>query len=186
MLLRLAHEPNGDWYTWSEHYDRGAPIPGNTAATYVRAWRHVHALFAAAGAANVAWVWSPNLRDYPAGNRADRYYPGDDVVDWVGIDAYNGGARPPRLDRHRAADRAALPALRGAQARHAAGGGDQRRRQAGGVVDGLAAELPQRYPAVKAVVWFDSAEWQIDHVAAGVRGVRADGGRARVQRTAAG
>src|SRR3954453_12351284 len=34
VLLRLAHEPNGDWYTWSAHYDRGRPIPGNTAASY--------------------------------------------------------------------------------------------------------------------------------------------------------
>ena len=163
VLLRLAHEPNGDWYTWSEHYDRGAPIPGNTAATYVRAWRHVHAVFAAAGAANVAWVWSPNARDYPAGNRAERYYPGDDVVDWVGIDAYNGVPRR-RLDGigpliaplyHRYAERkpVMLPEV-------AASDGDGRRAA---WIDGLAAELPQRYPAVKAVVWFDRAEWQIDH-----------------------
>jgi hypothetical protein len=29
-------------------------------------------------------------------------------------------------------------------------------------VAGLAAELPRRYPEVKAVVWFSKAEWRID------------------------
>jgi hypothetical protein len=163
VLLRLAHEPNGDWYTWSEAYDRGPRIPGNTAAAYVRAWRHVHAVFAAAGADNVAWVWSPNFRDYPAGNRAERYYPGDDVVDWVGIDAYNGvpggqwtGVGPliaPLYQRF-----ARRKPLMLSEVGTSAGGG---RRAAW--IDGLAAELPARYPAVRAVVWFDRAAWEIDH-----------------------
>ena len=163
VLLRLAHEPNGDWYTWSAAYDRGRPVPGNTAATYVRAWRHVHAVFAAAGADNVAWVWSPNFRDFPAGNRAERYYPGDDVVDWVGIDAYNGTRGEPWTGigpliaplYHRYAPR--KPIL---LSEVGSTDGDGRRP---GWIDALAAELPHRYPAVKGVVWFDKAEWQIDH-----------------------
>ncbi len=53
VLLRFAHEMNGTWYPWA------GGINGNTAAQYVAAWRHVHDIFAAAGATNVRWVWSP-------------------------------------------------------------------------------------------------------------------------------
>ncbi|MEX5256827.1 glycosyl hydrolase [Kocuria arenosa] len=45
VVLRFAHEMNGHWYPW------GAGVQGNTADQYVRAWHHVHATFAAAGAA---------------------------------------------------------------------------------------------------------------------------------------
>ena len=48
------------------------------------AWRHVHELFAAQGV-RAFWVWSPNA-DAFAGARGgvDRYWPGDDYVDWIG------------------------------------------------------------------------------------------------------
>jgi parallel beta-helix repeat protein len=56
---------------------------------YVAAWRHVHDLFAAAGV-RAFWVWSPNAAAF-AGARGgvDRYWPGDDYVDWVGADGFN-------------------------------------------------------------------------------------------------
>ena len=53
VRLRFAQEMNGDWYPW------GAGTNGNTPAEFVSAWRHVHDIFAAAGATNVQWVWSP-------------------------------------------------------------------------------------------------------------------------------
>jgi Glycosyl hydrolase family 26 len=165
VLLRLAHEPNGDWYTWSAHYDRGPRVAGNTAATYVSAWRHVHEVFADAGAGNVAWVWSPNFRDFPAENGADHYYPGDDVVDWVGIDAYNGGSSTSgtawtgigQLIGPLYAAYAPRKPIMLTEVGSADAGGDK-----AAWVDGLAAELPARFPAVKAVVWFDKAEWRVD------------------------
>lgn len=52
---------------------------------YVKAYRHIHQIFVNNGVNNVDWVWSFN----PAGsNDPVPYYPGDDVVDWIGIDAY--------------------------------------------------------------------------------------------------
>ena len=55
------------------------------------AWRHVHELFAAQGV-RAFWVWSPNA-DAFAGARGgvDRYWPGDDYVDWIGADGFNWG-----------------------------------------------------------------------------------------------
>jgi hypothetical protein len=71
LLLRWGHEMElNDLYPWS------ARAPG----TYRAAYRRVVELFRREGATNVQWVWSP------AGNpEASPYYPGDDVVDYVGL-----------------------------------------------------------------------------------------------------
>jgi hypothetical protein len=82
LVIRLAHEMNGDWYPW------GVGIPGNTAADYVAAYRHVHQVVTAAGARNVVWVWAPNLIDADPSIALAPLYPGDDVVDWVGLSGY--------------------------------------------------------------------------------------------------
>lgn len=82
VLLRFAHEMNGDWYPWSE------AVNGNNPGDYVRAWRHVHDVLLAEGAGNVRWVWAPN-----AGGPVDMagLYPGDTYVDVLGLDGYNWG-----------------------------------------------------------------------------------------------
>ncbi|WP_426227798.1 glycoside hydrolase family 26 protein [Pseudarthrobacter sp. DSP2-3-2b1] len=82
VMLRFAHEMNGDWYPWAE------AVNGNSPGDYVQAWRHVHALVSAAGATNVNWVWAPN-----GGGSVENsaLYPGDAYVDTVGLDAYNWG-----------------------------------------------------------------------------------------------
>jgi beta-mannanase len=85
VLLRLDHEMNGNWYSWSPG------VNGQTAAGYVAVWRHVHDIFAAAGATNVQWVWSPNIA-FPGSAPLAGLYPGDAYVDRVGIDGYNWGA----------------------------------------------------------------------------------------------
>lgn len=79
VLLRFAHEMNGGWYPWGN-------TQGNTPAQYVAAWQHVHSIFAAEGATNVYWLWTPNV----TGHDTSVYYPGDAYVDFVGADGYNG------------------------------------------------------------------------------------------------
>src|SRR3712207_6839241 len=41
LLLRFAHEMNGDWYPWCERAN------GNRPGDYAAAWRHVHGVFRA-------------------------------------------------------------------------------------------------------------------------------------------
>ena len=90
ILIRFMHEFNGDWYPWS------IGLNGQTPEMYVEAWRHVHAIFTAAGAANVSWVWSPIWGEQEHGPA----YPGDDVVDWVSTTVLNyGTARVRRVVR---------------------------------------------------------------------------------------
>jgi hypothetical protein len=84
-MLRWAWEMNGDWYSWG-----GSKNPERSAG-YVTSWQRIHKIFAAEGATNVSWVWSPNWRSSPpeTWNEVADYYPGDKYVDWVGMSGYN-------------------------------------------------------------------------------------------------
>ncbi len=86
VFLRPFPEMNGEWVSWN-----GDP-EGLRAA-----WRHMAAVFAAEGADNVRWVFSPNVTDQPAteANRMEAYYPGSDVVDVLALDGYNWGTSRP-------------------------------------------------------------------------------------------
>ncbi|MEW2327574.1 glycosyl hydrolase [Micromonospora chersina] len=84
VAIRFAHEMNGYWYPWCEL------VNGNRPGDYVKAWHHVQDVFRAAGATNVTWVWSPNVRYTDLTPAISTYYPGDDYVDWVGVTGYYG------------------------------------------------------------------------------------------------
>jgi hypothetical protein len=88
LALRFLHELNADTYPW------GAPVNGNRAADAVAAFRHVREVFRQQGADRVSWVWCVNV---PAPGYApiEPLYPGDDAVDWVAVDGYNGGTALP-------------------------------------------------------------------------------------------
>jgi len=73
IFLRFGGEMNGRWTPWSRN-----------PAAYRRAFRTVAAAMRRY-APNVAMVWAPNV--VPLSN-IDNYYPGDDVVDWVGVSLY--------------------------------------------------------------------------------------------------
>jgi hypothetical protein len=80
IALSFGHEFNGNWYPWG--------TTGTTPADFVAAWKHVHDLFAAAGATNVIWIWDPNDIFPVQSVSLKQYYPGDDYVDWVGVTGY--------------------------------------------------------------------------------------------------
>ncbi len=80
VLLRFAHEMNGEWIPWHAE-----------PAAYRDAWRRLHAIFGEEGADSVAWVWSPHVPDARAA-QLNPYFPGDDVVDWMALDGYNWGS----------------------------------------------------------------------------------------------
>ena len=85
--LRLAHEMNGDWYPWSP------TVGDSTPADYVEMWRHVHDALTGAGIGSeqLQWVWCVNHADV-GDDSAEACYPGDEYVDWVGVDGFNWGA----------------------------------------------------------------------------------------------
>lgn len=90
VFISINHEMNGTWYPFSEAYDGSAgPAPRVSAADFVAAWRRIVDVFRQKGADNVAWVWSPNVPDVGPVLH-NKYYPGDDYVDWVGVSFYSG------------------------------------------------------------------------------------------------
>ncbi len=167
LLLRFAHEMNGDWYPWA------AGVSGNTAAQYVAAWRHVHDLFVQAGAANVRWVWSPNV----AWNEASAfaaYYPGDAYVDWLGLDGYNwGGSSWQSFAQIFGASYQSITALSArplmiAETASAEAGGSK----AQWITDAFGTQIPATYPRIQAVLWFNQnkeTDWRIESSATAQR-----------------
>ncbi|HEX2392741.1 MAG TPA: glycosyl hydrolase [Solirubrobacterales bacterium] len=87
FFLRFDWEMNGFWFPWSEG------VNGNRPGEYVQAWRHVHDLFAAAGASNATWVWCPNVDIFGGLAKLGPLYPGGRYVDWTCLDGFNWGKR---------------------------------------------------------------------------------------------
>jgi hypothetical protein len=88
IFLRYASEMNGAWQPYSGQPDE-----------YIRKWRLVYGVMHAT-APNVVVIWCPF--GVPR-STIPLYYPGDDYVDWVGINIYsvvfnNGDPRQPATD----------------------------------------------------------------------------------------
>jgi hypothetical protein len=89
VLLRILHEFNGDWYPWcTVNNDKNPKL-------VIQAYRHIHDIFRKAGAHNVKFIWCPNSMSIPqeSWNYIMEAYPGDEYVDYVGLDIYNGAGK---------------------------------------------------------------------------------------------
>lgn len=83
VFVRLDWEmnANADWYPdWNE--------PAVSPAEFIASWQHVYRLFQQENATNAAFVWCPTLWNGPADLSPSAWYPGDQYVDWIGVDAY--------------------------------------------------------------------------------------------------
>jgi Glycosyl hydrolase family 26 len=160
FYLRFAPEMNGRSAPW------GAANPPRV---FVDAWRHVHAIFAARGATNVKWVWSPNV--FGGGSAVDfrPYYPGSDVVDVLALDGYNWGALDvwqtysqvfgPSYDVLTRLD-ATKQVMIAETATTELGG-----NKASWIRSAFTREIPARTPRVRIVVWFDvnkETDWRVE------------------------
>jgi len=74
IFLRYASEMNGTWQVYSGDPDE-----------YIRKWRLVYRTIKRV-APNVVMVWCPFATPQ---NNITRYYPGDEYVDWVGVNIYS-------------------------------------------------------------------------------------------------
>ncbi|WP_226357725.1 glycoside hydrolase family 26 protein [Pseudonocardia sp. ICBG601] len=141
---------------------------GHDPALYVAAWRHVHDVFTEAGADNVVWVWAPNNTDSAGAPPATAYYPGDDYVDWIGMDGYNWGTSDPAFTwqsfgevfgpLYDAVAGHGKPMLVGETA------SDDRGGDKAAWIDDVVPTLRDRFPLIRAVVWFDvdkERHWQV-------------------------
>lgn len=111
VLWRPFHEMNGAGFWWC-NVTSGPPKwtprnPSDRKESFIALWRHMHDYFTRVrGLDNLTWVYSTEgsaNRQYEkqaAGNAHKAplyYYPGDDVVDIVGVDYYGEESNVPGL-----------------------------------------------------------------------------------------
>ena len=88
LIVQYGTEINGDWYPWSAPYNGGITVGPSK---FRQAFRHIVQVVRAEGATNIVWALHLNGENWPGdepGNNAGAYYPGDDVVDWIGFSIY--------------------------------------------------------------------------------------------------
>ena len=97
LLVEYGTECNGEWFPWNGRWHGGSQTSGFGDATkpdgperFVAAYRHIVQTIRGEGAINITWVFHPDAHDTPdkEWNHFENYYPGNDVVDWIGISAY--------------------------------------------------------------------------------------------------
>ncbi len=141
---------------------------------FIAAWRHVFKIFKTVGATNVQWVWCPTSIGFATG-AAERFYPGEAYVNWIGADGYNWAPGLPSARWrsfaaifsafYRWADRQGRPLL------VAEFGTDEGTPGAKATWFRLAGQqLQTLFPRIRAVVYFNSAHqnfgvifnWMVD------------------------
>ena len=75
LMIEYGVEVNGDWFPWSQE----GPGP------YKAAYRHIVNLFREQGVTNVRWAFHVDATD---NNKGYKWYPGDDIIDWIGTSCY--------------------------------------------------------------------------------------------------
>jgi hypothetical protein len=161
FFLRFDWEMNGSWFLWSEK------VNGNSAGQFAAAWRHVHDIFTSVGANNVTWLWCPNI-DSSTMTPMASLYPGDAYVDWTGLDGYNKYSTWLAFNQVFSAAgitwlnnsynqllsiAPSKPIMLGEFASLEAGDGGA--KKASWITDALTVQIPNYFPAIKAVVWFN-------------------------------
>jgi hypothetical protein len=101
VIVEYGTECNGWWFSWNGYWNGqgtktgfGDPTRADGPERFVAVYRHLVELMRDEGANNITWVWHVAWLDDPevTWNRLENYYPGDDVVDWVGVSLYGAGS----------------------------------------------------------------------------------------------
>jgi hypothetical protein len=166
LIVEWGTEMNGYWFAWNASWN-GLETG---AEKFRRAYRHIVEIMRAQGASNITWVFHVNADDDPIEpwNTFENYYPGDDVVDWLGVSAYSAqspqddywtnfseqlDAVMPRLTA--LADKPVFVLEFGAAKNNPLGD------QAQWADEALAALLSNRWPEIKGFSWWNE-RWQND------------------------
>lgn len=163
LMIRFAPEMNlvGSPY--------GPGLNGNNPSEFIAAWRHVVGIFRQHRAANVQWVWSPNVNINGLSPFA-QFYPGNSYVDWLGLDGYNSGPslnspwmslRDVFQNSYTTITALSNKQLMIAETASAEVGGSK----ANWITNGFLSDIPEFFPRVRAVVWFNrvkETDWRVN------------------------
>jgi len=162
LIVEYGTEINGDWNPWSAPYNGGLDVGPDK---FKRVYRHIVEVMRGRGAANITWALHYNSQNFPGDdprNVPSVYYPGDDVVDWVGISAYGSErSNDERCPSFRSLLDAALPQLRATTAtkplfvfEFASTDGNPRCPQTAWVEEALADLFGGRWPDIRGFSWW--------------------------------
>ena len=84
MLFRPWHEHTGSWFWWGQDIC--------TTEQYKALWRMTYDFMQQRGLTNLLWAYSPGAEPRSQADYFERY-PGDDIVDVLGFDTYQGRDR---------------------------------------------------------------------------------------------
>ena len=91
IVFRFGFEMNGDWFSW-----------GQQPELFKKAWHRVYQIVKVKNRArNVQFMFSPNIEwsEKKPKTKIALYYPGDEVVDLLGLDGYNFGDHSKKWHR---------------------------------------------------------------------------------------
>ena len=93
LVVEWGTEVNGEWFAWNAKWNGKSEGAARFRDAFQRIVRIVRD---EASARNTTWVFHANDSDEPeaAWNKIESYYPGDRVVDWLGMSVY--GAQEPK------------------------------------------------------------------------------------------
>ncbi|MHB0870727.1 MAG: glycoside hydrolase family 26 protein [Chloroflexota bacterium] len=152
LFFRMMWEQNAVWFAWGA---LGEP----SVSQYKQLWRRIVDIFREEGVGNVTFVWSPHVSGFGVAP-VMHSYPGDGYVDWVALDGYpyrggRGGFYATfKPDYDILTSRLSKPLM------IAETSADQWNDQAKAdlVADILTNQLPNSFPLVRALVWFDEKD----------------------------
>jgi hypothetical protein len=163
LLLRFAHEMNGNWYAWSPGVN-GNPADGSG---FIAMWKHVWTLFRQNGVDSslVRWVFCPNVSGPSTPTPIASVYPGAGYVDILALDGYNWGTTQGGQwqtftqvfsDSYEALSSlpasSALPMMVGETGASTSNGDSAK---AAWITSALGTEIPTVFPRIQTVVYFD-------------------------------
>lgn len=79
VIFRPYHEMNGSWFWWGADH--------TTPQQYKQLWVETQELLKSNGVHSLLYAYSPNTLS--SAEEFDKYYPGDEYVDILGVDIYN-------------------------------------------------------------------------------------------------
>ncbi len=159
VFLRPMWEMDGTWTrTWVK-----------SPSSFIDAWRRIYGIFRDRGVTNASFVWCPTAWGFATGD-AQRYYPGNAYVDWVCSDPYNWAPGRAGAEWRSLAQAAQYfydwgittgkPLMLGEYGCQERASGEK-----ANWFTQARADLKARFPAIRAVVYFDSFtkyDWRVD------------------------
>jgi hypothetical protein len=145
----LDAEMNGPWAPYAPGRN------GNTATGFVKMWRHFHTLANRAGATNITWVWCPNVDPWKQFTPYGKLFPGRAYVDWTCLDGYNQNGTQTFSWLFRSSYARLLRLAPRKRVMIGETSSVESGNKAAWITDALSNQLPNHFPRVKAVIWFN-------------------------------